>query len=77
VSSARTGSRDALFDLGQGRVETPVYDMGLLRPGHRLQGPALVESEDTTVVVAPDWTLEVDGQGALLLTRAGEEQSDV
>jgi len=77
VSSARRGSRDALFDLERGRMDTPVYDMGLLRPGHRLEGPALVESEDTTVVVAPDWTLEVDSQGALMLTRAGEEQADV
>ena len=85
-SAARSGSRDALFAVEQGRVETPVYDMAKLRAGHRIAGPALVESEDTTVVVAPDWELDVDDQGALILTlqrddddggNAGEEAADV
>ena len=42
-----------------------------------IAGPALVESDDTTVVVAPAWTLEVDGLGALVLTHEEEEQADV
>jgi N-methylhydantoinase A/acetophenone carboxylase len=77
ASAAQTGTRAALFSIEDGRVETPVYDMPLLRAGNRIAGPALVESEDTTVVVGPDWDLEVDAQGALMLTLRGEEGADV
>lgn len=76
-SAARTGMRMALFSVDDGRVETPVYDMASLQAGNRVEGPALIESEDTTVVVAPDWDVEVDTQGALLLTLRGEEGADV
>jgi N-methylhydantoinase A/oxoprolinase/acetone carboxylase beta subunit len=77
AAMAQTGTRDALFDAQNGRVETPVYEMSLLRAGNVIAGPALVESDDTTVVVAPAWTLEVDGQGALVLTHTEQEQADV
>ncbi len=75
VSAARTGSRDALWD--DGWADTPVYDLERLEPGHRVSGPALVESGDTTVVVAPRWELEVDPRCALVLTLASEESDHV
>jgi N-methylhydantoinase A len=77
ASPARTGSREALFDGAAGRVDTPVYAMPLLRPGNRLAGPALVESDDTTLVVEPGWDLEVDRYGAMALTMRDGEQDDV
>jgi N-methylhydantoinase A/oxoprolinase/acetone carboxylase beta subunit len=61
--------RPALFTLEQGRVETPVYAMSALRAGHRISAPALVESEDTTIVVAPGWGLVTDERGAMVLKR--------
>jgi N-methylhydantoinase A/acetophenone carboxylase len=61
--------RPALFALEQGRVETPVYAMSALRAGHRIAAPALVESEDTTIVVAPGWGLVTDERGAMVLKR--------
>jgi N-methylhydantoinase A/oxoprolinase/acetone carboxylase beta subunit len=61
--------RSALFGLDQGRVDTPVYAMSALRAGHRIAAPALVESEDTTIVVAPGWALETDERGAMVLKR--------
>ncbi|HWK25491.1 MAG TPA: hydantoinase/oxoprolinase family protein [Solirubrobacter sp.] len=73
-SSAQTGSRRARFDTGW--VDTPVYDRDALLPGHTIPGPALVEAGDTTVVVAPRWTLEVDARRALVLTLE-EEAGDV
>jgi N-methylhydantoinase A/acetophenone carboxylase len=76
-SAAQTGTREALFDGDAGRIEAPVYEMALLRAGHVIAGPALVESDDMTAVVAPGWTLEVDGQGALVLTHEEGEQADV
>jgi N-methylhydantoinase A/oxoprolinase/acetone carboxylase beta subunit len=72
---ARVGTRRALFSEDAGYVETPVYDMTRLVPGHRIESPALVESEDTTVVVDPGWSLVVDEQSALVLTRMDEEES--
>jgi N-methylhydantoinase A/oxoprolinase/acetone carboxylase beta subunit len=66
--------RPALFTLADGRVDTPVYAMAELRPGDRIAAPALVESEDTTIVVAPGWSLETDEHRAMVLTR---EVSDV
>ncbi|WP_028921585.1 hydantoinase/oxoprolinase family protein [Pseudonocardia acaciae] len=39
----------------------PVYAADLLRPGHRVDGPLLVESEDTTVLVRAGHELWVDG----------------
>ena len=42
------GSRQAFF--GEWR-EVPIYVLSNLRPGHFLEGPAIVEAETTTVVV--------------------------
>ena len=45
---------------GLGRVEAPVYEREALRPGDRLEGPALVLESTGTVVVDPGFTLAVD-----------------
>ncbi|HEY6780973.1 MAG TPA: hydantoinase/oxoprolinase family protein, partial [Thermoleophilaceae bacterium] len=54
--------------------ETPrkvgAFDGAELRPGHELEGPALVELPTTTVVVYPDWSLTVTESGEFMLTRA-------
>ncbi|GMG83053.1 hydantoinase/oxoprolinase family protein [Paralimibaculum aggregatum] len=50
--------------------EVPLYQRADLRPGHRLAGPAIVGQEDTTTVLPPDFALEVDAFGNLVLTRA-------
>lgn len=81
VEVARTGGREAVFSVA-GRVETPVYEMGLLVPGHRLPGPALIDSDDTTVVVAPGWSCAVDERSGMVLTldrgeTPGREAADV
>jgi N-methylhydantoinase A/oxoprolinase/acetone carboxylase beta subunit len=47
-----------------------------LEPGHSFAGPALIESDDTTVVVAPGWNCQVDERGGIVLTH-DEELSDV
>ena len=46
---------------GRGAVETvPGYDFDLLRPGHVLDGPAIVWTPITTLVVAPGQRAGVD-----------------
>ena len=42
-------------------VDVLIYAGDRLRPGHRLNGPALIEAEDMTVLVRSDHQLWVDG----------------
>ena len=51
------------------RFEAVVYSREALQPGDRVQGPALVCGATTTVVVEPDWTLEVTARDHLVLER--------
>ncbi len=75
-AAAQTGSRPAWFSDDAGWTETPVFEMAQLQPGHSFTGPALIESDDTTVVVAPGWSCRVDERGGIVLTH-DEELSDV
>ena len=66
--SASAASVEASFD---GTPQpTQLVDRAALRPGDRLDGPALVAQLDSTTVIAPGWTATVDEQGNLLLERA-------
>ncbi|MFB6083559.1 MAG: hydantoinase/oxoprolinase family protein [Halorientalis sp.] len=58
------GARDATFE--DGVYETPVYDRTRLRPGQSLGGPAIVEQDESTVVVPPHWDVRVRDDGALV-----------
>ena len=57
---ARVGERDVCFDSAQGTIPCPVYDRALLAPGHRLDGPAIVDQLDSTSVVYPGQRALVD-----------------
>jgi N-methylhydantoinase A len=50
--------------------DAPIYDAQSLAAGQALAGPAIVELPTTTVVVYPDWSLEVTDTGDFLLTHA-------
>jgi N-methylhydantoinase A/acetophenone carboxylase len=49
----------------KGRMMTPVYSYSDLAAGDRIDGPALVESAETTCVIPPHWQAETDPHGAL------------
>jgi N-methylhydantoinase A/oxoprolinase/acetone carboxylase beta subunit len=66
-SAARKGSRKAYWPEINDWVETPVYDMPHLQPGNVVQGPSLVESEYTTVVVPPRKQMRLDEYGIGIL----------
>ncbi|MHB2266103.1 hydantoinase/oxoprolinase family protein [Aliihoeflea sp. PC F10.4] len=51
-------------------LEAAIYKRVALAPGQRFAGPAIVEQEDTTVVILPGWSARVDGDGNLHLERA-------
>jgi N-methylhydantoinase A len=74
VEAAVVGSRPAFFPgTADTYTETPVYARAKLRAGHRLAGPAIVEQYDSTVVVFPGQSAEVDGYGNLLITHGEVE----
>ena len=50
-----------------GFTATPIYDRSLLGPGHRFTGPAIVEQTDSTTVVPPGASVEIDGLCNILI----------
>jgi N-methylhydantoinase A/oxoprolinase/acetone carboxylase beta subunit len=60
VEKAVKGSRSLVLDEEDGAQPTPVYDRSLLTNGHSLVGPALIESEQTTLLIPPGWRMRVD-----------------
>jgi len=66
VTEAVAGHRKVWFPA-TGFTATPIYDRARLGPGHGFAGPAIVEQTDSTTVVPPDATVEIDGQGNILI----------
>ena len=46
-----------------GWEETAIYEMDDVRPGHKLEGPAILEAESTTFPIPPDRTARLDEHG--------------
>ncbi len=73
-SPARKGSREAWWPESQdGTVETDVYDLDALKPGNLVEGPALLESEYTTVVVPPAKQLRMNEYAIGILEAVSSE----
>ncbi|GLZ49035.1 methylhydantoinase [Actinomycetospora sp. NBRC 106375] len=60
--------RPVYLEIGQGFVDTPIYDYTALRAGHVVTGPAVIEVPTTTVVVPDGRTGTVDDLGNLHIT---------
>ena len=60
AKAALKGIRAAYFPEYDDYVDCPVYDRYLLPAGTRLDGPALVEERESTLVVAPEGVVVVD-----------------
>ena len=52
-----------------GKRMTPVYSYSELEEGDRIDGPALVESAETSCVIPQQWRAEADAYGALKVWR--------
>jgi N-methylhydantoinase A len=63
-----SGRRPVYLEIGQGFVDTPIYDYTTLRAGHVITGPAVIEVPTTTVVVPGGRTGTVDELGNLHIT---------
>jgi len=64
---AQIGTREAFFD-GAFR-ETEVYNREGIPVGDPLSGPAIIEADESTTVVPPAWTAQIDRDGTLRLER--------
>ncbi|MDP2725694.1 MAG: hydantoinase/oxoprolinase family protein [Syntrophales bacterium] len=59
-SGAIKTKRDVYFRKKGGFVKTNIYRMEKLKPGNRIEGPAVIEVPTTTVVVLPEQVAKVD-----------------
>jgi len=67
VRNPRKGSRPVFFAEAGGFVDTPVYDHYALAPGVVVQGPAIVEQRESTVVVGPGASASLDARFNLIM----------
>ncbi|WP_227356764.1 hydantoinase/oxoprolinase family protein [Haladaptatus salinisoli] len=68
---ARKGTREAFF--GDRFRETPVFARTGLGEGATVEGPAVLEQNESTVVVPPGWSGSVRADGTLALSGGGDE----
>jgi N-methylhydantoinase A/oxoprolinase/acetone carboxylase beta subunit len=60
--------RKILAGTGSGYITAKVYERHALPLGTLVEGPAIIEQSDTTIVVEPGWRAEVGKDGNLLIT---------
>ena len=69
AGSASEKARRPVWFASVGQVETAIHDRDRMVAGDRLDGPVVIESLDSTIVVPPDWTARMDERGFILLNR--------
>jgi len=74
-AAARKGLRRAYWPAEGAHVETAVFDHARLEPGNTVDGPALIESEFTTVVIPPGWRFRVDELALGILEVSGARRT--
>lgn len=57
---ALKGVRPCFWEAERGFKETPIFNWDALKPGNRINGPAIIEATTTTVVVEPGWSFSMD-----------------
>ncbi len=68
-SSALMDTRRVIFSAGN--LRTPFYQWERLKPGNRLQGPAVIVRDDTTVLVNSDDKVWIDVYNNLVMMIGG------
>jgi N-methylhydantoinase A len=69
-SVALKGRREAFFDKS-GFTTTHVYDFERLESGNKINGPAVIETPVTTIVVNPDYKAMLDPYRNVVITKGG------
>jgi len=73
-AAARKGARPVWSIAAGAFVDTPVYDRYRLAPGMRLDGPAILEERESTVVVPDRARVTIDTQGDVVIDLAISEE---
>jgi N-methylhydantoinase A len=68
AEAAKFGSREAIFN-GKAQ-QVAMFDRDKLPPGHKIQGPALIEEGGSTTVVPSGWSVALDDLGCLVFNRS-------
>ena len=66
TSGAQKGMREIYLPEADGFKEVPVYDRYRLEPGAELEGPAVVEEREATVILGPEGRSEIDAARSLI-----------
>lgn len=66
---ALKGTRQVVATPADTPVEARVYDRARMRPGETIQGPAIIEQDDTTTWVPPGWRGETRDTLLVILER--------
>lgn len=66
VEETRLGVREVFFEH-DGWQQAAVFDAGLLEPGMRLTGPAIVQDKSSSLVLPPRHELSLDSYGNLII----------
>ena len=70
-AAALVGERPVWFRPLGGFASTPIYRRELLEPGNGIEGQAMIEASDTTMLIHPGQRAEVDAWGNILLDTTG------
>ena len=62
--------------FGASPSETPIYRRSLLPAGGAIDGPAIVEGEESTIAVPPEQSARVDGHGNVIIEQKDDEGTD-
>ena len=66
-SDALLGRRPVYFESADGFVSCDIFDRARLSPGSTLEGPAILENVDSTVVIEPGWRATIDEFGNCIM----------
>ena len=66
---APTARRTVRFGRDREPDEVAIYERAGLPAGTRLDGPVIISEAETTVVIRPGWTVEVNADGSMLAQR--------
>lgn len=71
IEDARSSESEVVFGTSEQpeHLCVPRYERNTLSSGNRIEGPAIVDQLDSTVIVNPSWTARVLDNGALSLRR--------
>jgi N-methylhydantoinase A len=69
-SSALKGRREVFFPTIEAYSPTPIFDRYRLHYGNLVQGPAIIEQQDSTIVVNPDQDAHIDHFGQVIIKQS-------